>query len=246
MKMSDLVIYQRFDSGQFKITAERALDLAVDGDIPAFYKIDSPVTIHGPAVVGADGVKWAGMDYGKWGSITVQVPRGILFDLVLCPIRDTADWEGKPTALSVDCTLHDDLPEADSYLLWPLGTPIRFDRNNLLFRAEDLRRLSDAESPLDTKQKRTAAKIVAVLARMAGVDPDKPFGDDLKLETILADQSRKQIAKKIAVLVEMADLASVRPHVAFAAMASIANDEGLELPSENTCVPWLKASQNIN
>lgn len=176
MKMSDLVVYQRFDSGQFKITAERALDLAVDGEIPVFYKIDSPVTIHGPAVADADGVKWAGMDYGKWRSVTVQVPRGILFDLVLCPIRDTADWEGKPTALSVDCTLHDDLPDADSYLLWPLGPPIRFERDGLLFRAEDLRRLSVAdEKPMRARERNSIAQIIAVLAQIAELDTGKPF-----------------------------------------------------------------------
>lgn len=178
MKMSDLVIYQRFDSGQFNFTAERALDLAVDGDIPAFYKIDSPVTIYGPTVDGADGGKWPGMAYGEWHSIIVQVPRGILFDLVLCPVRDTADWEGKPTALSVDCTLHDDLPEVDSYLLWPLGPPIRFDRNNLIFRAEDLRRLSVAdEKPVGTKERNSVAQIIAVLAREAKFDLAKPFSD---------------------------------------------------------------------
>lgn len=246
MKVSDLVLYRRFDPKIHGITAEEALDRAVDGEIPAFYKVDAPVTLHGPAHTEPNGKKVAGPNLGKWHSITIQIPRGLLFDLMLDEQTHLTDAEGKPTALEVESVYPAAPQEFNSYLLWPEGRPIQLERDKLFFNAADLKGFASDKKQLTTKEKRTAAQIVAVLARMAGVDPDMPFSDDLRLETILANQNRKQIEEKIAVLIEMAGLASKKPHPAFQEMASIANEEGLELPSENTCVPWLKASKNIN
>ncbi|MGH1451288.1 MAG: hypothetical protein ACRBBM_17935 [Pseudomonadaceae bacterium] len=188
MKVSELVFYGRFRSDVHGITAEQALDLATDGELLAFYKIDAPVTIHGPTVADPSGKKYAGEDLGKWHSITVQVPRGILFDLISDEMRELADKDGKPTLLRVDEVMDSELPAHESYLLWPEGPPIRLDRNKLFFRAEDLRGLAEIqEKPLHPSERRTAGQIIAALAAMADLDISKPY---------LADEVLRKVAAK--------------------------------------------------
>tara|TARA_R110000822_G_scaffold66105_4_gene161556 strand:- start:14261 stop:14899 length:639 start_codon:yes stop_codon:yes gene_type:complete len=176
MKVSELVFYGRFRSDIHKITAEQALDLATDGDLPVFYKIDAPITLYGPAVTDPDGTTYPGADLGKWHSITVQVPRGILFDLISDETKELADQNGKPNLLRVDEVMNSDLPTLESYLLWPEGCPIRIERRKLFFRAGDLQGISlTQEKPLGTRERNSIAQIIAALAGMAKIDLEKPF-----------------------------------------------------------------------
>jgi hypothetical protein len=138
MKISDLILYQRLDT----ITAQRALDLAIDGEVQAFYMIDTDVDVYGPEISDSDGVKWVGTHYGKWHSITVRLPRGLLFKLALAEEVGLADSTGKPTGLTVDSTLHPELPKVKTYMLYPKGQAIRLERNKLFFMANDMEALT--------------------------------------------------------------------------------------------------------
>ncbi|OWL88844.1 hypothetical protein [Halopseudomonas aestusnigri] len=176
MKVSDLVLYRRFDPKVHGITAEEALDRAVDGEIPVFYKIDAPVTLHGPTHTEPSGKKVAGPDLGKWHSITIQIPQGLLFDLMLDEQAHLTDADGNPTALEVESVYPAAPQEFSSYLLWPEGRPIQLERDKLFFNAADLKGLAtDKERPIHTRERRNVAQIIAALARMADLDLSEPY-----------------------------------------------------------------------
>lgn len=65
-------------SGLFGVQAAEVLDLAIDGDLPAYYQIPMPFHLHGDHELGA---QYMGIDYGDFHGPLAQLTPGILIQL---------------------------------------------------------------------------------------------------------------------------------------------------------------------
>lgn len=140
------VIYSEFpEDGIYGVTARHALEAAIDGMLPAYHLVSSPVKLYEYTRGAPDPLT---KEFKKWHGITVRVPLGVLYTLNFYTEHCFSDHDGKPEAVLIEGPLglpdmRPEVPICDFYLLWPEGDPVTFDRDRLFFLREDLECLAN-------------------------------------------------------------------------------------------------------
>lgn len=143
------VLYDEFsEEGVYGVTARQALEAAIDGLLPAYHLVFSPVTLYEYTRGAPDPLT---RNYKKWHGLTVRVPLGVLYTLNFYPEHCFRDHNGKPSGVLIAGPLgtpgmRPEVQECNEYLLWPEGDPVTFDRSRLFFLREDLESFANGTS----------------------------------------------------------------------------------------------------
>jgi len=146
------ILHDEFpEEGIYGVTARQALEAAIDGLLPAYHLVFSPVTLYEYSRNASDPLT---KDFKKWHGLTVRVPLGVLYTLNFYPEHCFRDYDGKPSGVVVAGPLgvpdmRPAVPECNEYLLWPEGEPVTFDRHRLFFLRDDLENFANGTNSED-------------------------------------------------------------------------------------------------